>query len=135
MIIKEIAAEDTWPIRQLVMWPDKPIEFVKIKGDEEALHYGLHKEGKLTSVISCFVEGDEMQFRKFATLVDEQGQGLGTYLLNYVLDVAREQRIRRLWCNARRDKSGFYEKFGLQSTEATFEKAGIEYVIMERILE
>ncbi|GAB3164443.1 GNAT family N-acetyltransferase [Telluribacter humicola] len=134
MIIKEIAAEDTWPIRQLVMWPEKPIEFVKIRGDEEAQHYGLYKGDKLMSVISCFNEGDEMQFRKFATLVDEQGQGLGTYLLNHVLDVAREQQIRRLWCNARRDKMGFYEKFGLQSTEATFVKAGIEYVIMERIL-
>ena len=135
MTIKEITPERTWPIRQLVMWPDKPIHFVKIRDDDRGLHYGLFRNDRLASVISCFVDRDEMQFRKFATLVEEQGQGLGTQLLNHVLDVARQKSIRRIWCNARRDKTGFYARFGLTTTGIPFTREGIEYIVMERILE
>ncbi|WP_247236493.1 GNAT family N-acetyltransferase [Telluribacter sp. SYSU D00476] len=135
MTIQEITPEDTWSIRQRVMWPDKPIDFVKISDDDQGLHYGLFRNERLASVISCFVNQDEMQFRKFATLVEEQGQGLGTHLLNHVLDVAREKGIRRIWCNARRDKTSFYARFGLHTTGTSFTKEGIEYIVMERSLE
>lgn len=131
MIIKEISPADTWAIRHIVMWPEKPIDFVKVKGDNEAVHYGLYKDDKLASVISCFETNGEIQFRKFATLADQQRQGIGSYFLNWIIDKAIEKRMRRLWCNARLDKKSFYEKFGLKQVGDIFSKDGIDFVIME----
>ncbi|NBP67118.1 MAG: GNAT family N-acetyltransferase [Cytophagia bacterium] len=131
MFIKEITPEETWPIRQLVMWPQKPIEFVKIKGDESALHYGLYIDNRLTSVVSCFEIDNEIQFRKFATLSDKQNNGFGTTLLNYIIRESRSKGIKKLWCNSRMNKAKYYEKFGLVKTDTVYLKDGIEFIIME----
>ncbi|MBS1668205.1 MAG: GNAT family N-acetyltransferase [Bacteroidetes bacterium] len=131
MTIKKINASDTWPIRQLVMWPDKPIEFVKITGEEKANHYGLYVEDQLVSVISCFESDGEIQFRKFATLIEKQNRGLGTYLLSYIINEAKSRNIKKIWCNARKGKTGYYEKFGMTNTCHEFSKEGIHYVVME----
>jgi N-acetylglutamate synthase-like GNAT family acetyltransferase len=131
MIIKQIALADTLVIRQTVLWPNRPIEFIKIKGDENALHFGLYVNIKLTSVISCFENNGEIQFRKFATLTDMQNQGFGTCLLNYTINEARRRGIKRIWCNARLSKMGFYQKLGLTATDNKFFKDGIEYITME----
>jgi GNAT superfamily N-acetyltransferase len=132
--IRRISKEEVWPIRQAVMWPDRDIEYVKLPDDEEGSHYGLFDGPRLVSVVSLFVNGQEQeaQFRKFATLEQEQGRGYGSRLLSYVMNTAREQGIRRIWCNARATKAGFYAKFGLLETDQVFVKGGLDYVIMEK---
>ncbi len=113
------------------MWPNKPLEYVKLPQDADGMHYGLYLEEILVSVISLFVNGDEAQFRKFATLTDQQGKGLGSELLEHLINEAKSHGVRRLWCNARMDKTGFYERFGMTTTDQTFSKGDIDYVIME----
>ncbi|WP_241489683.1 GNAT family N-acetyltransferase [Lacinutrix algicola] len=130
--IKQITSSETLPIRHKVMWPNKPIEYVELPNDENARHFGLFVNGKITSVISLFVEDNEMQFRKFATLIEFQGLGYGTILLKNIIDLIQKEGIRRLWCNARVEKSKFYERFNLKPTNEKFKKGGIEYVIMEK---
>lgn len=134
MIIAQISANETWPLRQKVMWPDKPIDYVKIPGDEQAAHYGLLVKNRLVSIISLFHKNHEIQFRKFATLATEQGKGYGSYLLSGVLKENTTEDTTTIWCNARIDKIAFYEKFGLLPTQKTFNKGGIKYVIMKKDL-
>ena len=40
---RAIRGEATWPLRHEVMWPEKPVSFVKLDGDltDEARHFGL----------------------------------------------------------------------------------------------
>lgn len=135
MNIKQIQPEDTWEIRRAVMWPDKPLDFVKLREDNDCIHFGLYHDSQLTSVVSCYELNGEMQFRKFATLTDKQNQGLGTYLLRWVIEKAKERGVKRLWCNARLDKKHFYSKFGLTDTGQRFEKEGIKFTIMEMKLD
>ena len=132
--IRKIRAEDCWPIRQKVMWPNRSMEYVKLEKDEEGLHLGLFKEAKLLSIISLFVEGDRAQFRKFATLIEEKGKGYGSILLSHLLKEAESYPISSIFCNARIERIAFYEKFGLQQTTHSFEKGGRKYVIMEKYL-
>lgn len=134
MHIKEIKQEDTWKIRHLVMWPDQSMDFVKLPDDGMGLHYGLFNENELTSVVSCFISNGEMQFRKLVTLTHQQGNGYGTALLNHIISIANEKRIKRIWCNARVNKKAFYEKFGLTDTGKRFTKEGVDFTIMELML-
>ncbi len=134
MEIKTINASDTWQIRHEVMWPDQPFEFVQLKEDDLGFHFGVFEENKLVSIVSCFIEGQEMQFRKLATLEEHQGKGIASELLKYILKFAKEKDLKKVWCNARTNKKVFYEKFGMKDTFKTFVKAGQEFTIMEIML-
>lgn len=132
MQIQEIPIQQVLEIRQEVMWPDKDLEFVKLAGDETAMHLGLIDEGQLKSVISLFQENQSLQFRKFATLVSEQAKGYGSLLLKHVFEQFSQADVEQIWCNARVSKVQFYEKFGMKIVGEAFLKNGIEYVKMER---
>jgi GNAT superfamily N-acetyltransferase len=130
--IKQINASETLLIRHKVMWPDKPIEYIELPNDEDGRHFGLFVNGELTSIISLFVADNEAQFRKFATVVEFQGLGYGTILIERIIDLVDKEGIRKLWCNARVEKSNFYERFNFKPTDKKYEKGGIEFVIMEK---
>ncbi|HJY12393.1 MAG TPA: GNAT family N-acetyltransferase [Flavobacterium sp.] len=130
MEIKAIEASETWEIRHRVMWPDQPFEFVQLDED----NFGLFDKEKLVSVVSCFIVDDEMQFRKLATLVDYQGKGIASLLLNHILKLAKDKGLTKVWCNARNNKKSFYEKFGMVPSGKTFIKSDQEFLIMEILL-
>ena len=134
MKIGAISPEAAWTIRHQVMWPDKPLDYVKLKDDDRGSHWGLFIENRLVSVVSLFIDGRRAQFRKFATLQQEQGKGCGSKLLRHVFEEARLQGADQIWCNARAEKAGFYNKFGLAASGEAFEKDGVSYVIMQASL-
>lgn len=131
MRIMPIKASETWEIRHKVMWPNQPLEFVQLGEDNNGLHFGVFDQEKLVSIVSCFIIGDEMQFRKLATLQEYQSKGMASLLLNHVLKLAEARGLRKVWCNARSNKKTFYEKFKMVATAETFVKSGQEFTIME----
>ena len=116
------------------MWPTKDIEYVKLENDEQGIHYGGFIENQLISVISLFQQGELVQFRKFATADEQQGQGYGSHLLQYVLTAAKEMGADEIWCHARVNKVGFYQGFGLSVMGEAFERGGKNYVRMSKCL-
>ncbi|PWB27003.1 GNAT family N-acetyltransferase [Flavobacterium sp. HTF] len=131
MAIKEIKPSDTWQIRHEVMWPDQPFEYVQLAEDDSGLHFGFFIHEKLVSIVSCFISDDEMQFRKLATLEEYQGKGIASELLNFIFELAKEKGVKKIWCNARSNKTSFYRKFKMTDTQQIFVKSGQEYTIME----
>ncbi|AKG37859.1 GNAT family N-acetyltransferase [Paenibacillus durus] len=117
------------------MWPEMDLDYVKLKDDDEGTHFGLFEGEQLIAVVSLFVNGEEAQFRKFATLTSHQNRGYGSRLLTYMLGEAERSGVKRIYCNARSGKASFYEKFGFTVTEQTFAKGGKDYIVMERFFE
>ncbi|KQO21577.1 GNAT family acetyltransferase [Flavobacterium sp. Leaf82] len=134
MEIREIESSQTWQIRHEVMWPNQPFEFVQLEEDDLGMHFGVFDQQKLVSIVSCFITNDEMQFRKLATLEDFQGKGIASKLIIYILELAKQKNLKKVWCNARSNKKTFYEKFGMVDTHKIFNKAGQEFTIMEILL-
>ncbi|CAH0994894.1 hypothetical protein EMA8858_01007 [Emticicia aquatica] len=132
--IKKIDANETWPLRHKVMWPNEPLEFVILPNDDEGIHYGFFENEKLVSVISLFINHDEGQFRKFATDIESQRKGYGTQLLNYLINEAKLLNIKRLTCSARVSAIGFYKKFGMKTCSEIARKNGKDFIKMELIL-
>ena len=131
MFIQQIMASMTWPLRQEVMWPDQPISYVQLPNDEDGLHFGGFLKGQIVAVCSLFIHKDEAQFRKLAVKRVVQGKGLGSLMILHVFKYAQEHGVNRIWCNARYAKRHFYHRFGMHETNHTFQKGGIDYVIME----
>ncbi|ACT96468.1 GNAT family N-acetyltransferase [Dyadobacter fermentans] len=132
--IQKVTAGDLIDIRHSVLWPDKPREFVKVPEDDSGIHFGLYFSGELVSVISLFADGQDIRFRKFATLPDFQGKGLGSKLLQHAISYAKAQGYKRMWCDARTDALRFYERFGFQKFSEPFLKEHISYYKIERML-
>jgi GNAT superfamily N-acetyltransferase len=113
------------------MYPNRPIEFVKLDNDFDGLHFGLYLSHELTGVVSLFTNGSEGQFRKLAILQQAQGQGLGKQLMEYLIDFCKLQGLTKLWCNARVNSKDFYQKLGFYLTDQTYTAAGYDFVRME----
>lgn len=135
--IRPITAAETWPIRHLAMWPERDPAFVRLPGDDDAEHFGLfagtQADAPLVSVISLFRDDGDAQFRKFATLPQAQGLGHGGALLQFLVRHAQAQSLRRLWCNARVERSSFYARHGFVPAGAPFPKNGRDYIRMEHV--
>ena len=132
--IKEVPLPDVWALRREVMYPAETLEFVKLEADAAGQHWGLYSEGGLVSVISVFVEGSALRFRKFATVAAQQDKGHGSMLLQYVMDWAVQHRIKSIWCNARTPATALYQRFGMQPAGEPWQKYGLEFIKMEKQL-
>lgn len=132
MIINEAPYDKTLQIRQEVMYPDKDLDFVKLPNDGNGLHIGVFENEELVSVMSLFLHGRDVQFRKLATIVQHQRKGYASALMQWLVEYANDVKLDRLWCNARVDATSFYKKFGYVETSETFENNGHQYAVMER---
>ena len=134
MKICRVPPEVVWPVRHEVMYPQLNVEDIKLESDSSSTHLALIKDQKVISVVSLVSEGNALQFRKFATLETYQRKGYGSKLLKHLIDFAKTEGYRLVWCNARTSAASFYKRFGFKETETTFYKGGHDYVIMELTL-
>lgn len=130
--IQPISAEQTWPMRQAIMYPDFPIEQVKLKDDAVGRHFGLFLGKELTVVVSIFVQDEALQFRKLATKTDQQGKGYGRQMLAFVLDLASAENLGIVWCNARLSAAPFYKQFGFEVFGETWQQDGHTFVVVKK---
>ena len=117
-MITQIDYDTVLLIRQEVFWPNKDLDYVKMPFDQskEILHFGMIEKKNIINVVSLDFSDKSMQICQFATVKQFQGKGYGTFLMNYIINMARERGINKVWCNSREEKCGFYKKFGLSST-------------------
>jgi predicted GNAT family N-acyltransferase len=63
-----------------------------------------------------------------------RGRGVGTRLVEYLADVARERGFAEIHLHSQAQAAGFYARLGFEARGETFMEAGIEHVLMVRIL-
>lgn len=119
---KPIPYTDTYHIRHLVLWPDKPVEHVKVVGNESAIYIGAFSQDKHVGVISLFIANDHAPFRKLAVLPEFQGYGIGRVLIKQCITIEKNKSVKTLWCDA-----SFYEKLGFIIDPEVFTKSSILY--------
>lgn len=132
--ILQIKWEQTISIRHEVLWPNKNIEFCHVNGDKDALHFGAFMDTKIICVASIFIDGKHARLRKFATLKKYQNRGIGSKVLNFILDTLKKKGITYFWCDARKSSIDFYKNFGLKPEGVEFYKSDIPYYKMYRYL-
>ena len=135
MTIRPVTPVQTYALRHAVLWPKKPLDYVKLPDDDAGQHFGAFEADELVAVISLFVEADgRARFRKFAADPAWQGRGIGSALLRHTIAAAVAQGAPALWCDARHTTLAFYERFGLLPEGEIFYKGPIAYVRLQRAL-
>jgi len=122
--------KDTLPIRHKVLWPNELPEFCMVDGDADALHFGVTVHNEIICVASLYLDGRAARLRKFATLSRFQGKGIGSYMLNFLVEELKKHNINYLWFDARESAIGFYKRLGFHSTGNLFYKKNISYYKM-----
>ncbi len=130
MEIQQVTLEEALPIRQCVLWPDKPASFCIVEGDDTATHFGAVIEEQLVCVASVYINGCEARLRKFATLPEYQGIGIGSKVIEHVISELKRLNAKHFWCDARTTALGFYQRFGMDIEGEQFEKSGVSYFKM-----
>jgi GNAT superfamily N-acetyltransferase len=134
MNVKQIDAKDTYKIRNSMLREGFDESTCKFKGDNDDLtfHLGAFIDNKLASVASFylhqhenFLQSYQYQLRGMATLPEFQKQGLSSALLKTAFPLIKRNNVDILWCNARTEAIGFYEKVGFETIGAEFDIATV----------
>jgi len=131
MEICTISWEQTIPLRHSVLWPSKPVEFCHVDGDTEGLHFGAFIDETLVCVASVYVTTNKARLRKFATDINYQNQGIGSKMLEAIIQSLKSSHVEFFWCDARESALNFYKRFGMSACSERFYKADIAYFKME----
>jgi ribosomal protein S18 acetylase RimI-like enzyme len=128
--IIDISWKDTIPIRHKVLWPNEKPEFCMVEGDKEALHFGVIINNQIVCVASIYINTKSARLRKFATLSQFQGQGIGSFMLNYLVTKLKKDGVDYLWFDARESAVGFYNRLGFGTKGELFYKNEVPYYKM-----
>tara|TARA_B110000285_G_C15080662_1_gene593304 strand:- start:746 stop:1213 length:468 start_codon:yes stop_codon:yes gene_type:complete len=136
-VIRNIAAEETRPVRHQVLWPHLPdVESCVIDMDHapHAHHIGaFDASGKLVGVCSLFQQRSERfpeaisrdipvyRLRTMGTLEEVRGQGSAADIIDYVCQWCTAQGVKCVWCDARQVAFGFYERLGFEFVSEEFD--------------
>ncbi len=71
---------------------------------------------------------------RMAVLADWRGQGVGSAVLEALLEEARGRGLRQAVLHAQTHAAGFYRRFGFSQDGAEYQEAGIPHVTMRREL-
>lgn len=129
-----LSVEQVLPVRHAVLWPHKPQIFCQLKEDQQGEHFGVELEGQVVCVASVFTNSREVRLRKFATLENFQGRGIGSTVLQYLIGHYQEKGFQYFWFDARETAIAFYQQFGFAKQGSRFYKSDIAYFKMAKIL-
>jgi predicted GNAT family N-acyltransferase len=121
-------------VRQKALWPNKPLAFSRVEGDDGAQHFGYYVQEQLISVASIYIDEKQVRLRKFATLPSFQQRGIGSLLLSHIINEVTQSGAHYFWCDARDSATVFYERFGMKKEGDLFYKSGIAYYKMSKTL-
>ena len=136
MKVRQITPTQVLPLRMEVLRPGLPQEQAIFSGDElpSTSHWGAFDEkDQLMSIGTLMLApkpgtSDPLawQLRGMATHSSVQGQGYGAAVLAACLDyVLQKTPSAIIWCNARTNAVGFYEKFGFKTEGQEFMIPGV----------
>ena len=75
-----------------------------------------------------------VRLRQMAVLNDLQGKGVGSALMHFAENLARDRGYRRITMHARKNALGFYEKMGYKQVGNEFVEITIPHYVMEKQL-
>jgi predicted GNAT family N-acyltransferase len=131
VLLREASLAEIVALRHTVLRPGLPPESAAFDGDDAPTtrHYGAFAAGESVGCLS-FMRSDRggpaHQLRGMATAASARGTGIGRALLRFADEaLVAATGIRGLWCNARVESVGFYERMGWEVVSDVFDVPGV----------
>jgi predicted GNAT family N-acyltransferase len=124
MIIKELPTADIRKLRHEVLWPHKSsFEDCVIEPDmvETTFHMGAIENDIVVGTSTFLVEthnefksNSQYRLRAMATSPSVRGKKVGRQIIEASIEKLKKMNITLLWCDARLEATGFYERLGFK---------------------
>ena len=131
VLLRPASLAEIVALRHAVLRPGLPPASAVFDGDQarSTRHYGAF-EGSAAMGCLSFMRNDRggpaHQLRGMATDAGARGAGVGRALLHFADDaLVAATGIRGLWCNARVESIGFYERVGWEVVSDVFDVPGV----------
>jgi len=122
MTIKELPAADIRKLRHEVLWPHKSsFEDCMIEPDHisTTFHMGALENNEVVGTSTFLIDVNEKfdtkcqyRLRAMATSPSVRGKQVGRQIIEASIQKLKNMKIDLLWCDARLEATGFYEKLG-----------------------
>jgi predicted GNAT family N-acyltransferase len=127
--VHRVPVETIRPLRRAILRPTRPPEKSVYPQDDlpDTVHVAAYDDaGTVVGCVTVFPQeyGDEpkaWRLRGMATTEEMRGVGVGRQLLDAAIETIRSEGAPLLWCNARQNAEGFYERFGFVGVGDRFE--------------
>ena len=110
---------------------DVPEEIELDELDASALHVLCETGGQVVATGRLNFFNNETKLGRVAVLREWRGMGIGSQVVEFLLERAREMGTSLVYANAQTWTEGFYQKMGFETVSGIFLEAGIEHVRME----
>lgn len=112
----------------------------KINGElEEGIGWEmLYENGQPIGYLVCKLEPEKLYISKIYLKAETRGKGLGKFLLNHAVDLAKQNDKKFIYLNVNKyntDSIAFYERNGFQKIDEGVFDIGNGYVMDDFILE
>lgn len=127
--LKQITAQETWPVRHSVLRKGRPLEDVYMEADEQSstFHVGMYYQGTIIGVASFMKDtkdlftGKQYRLRGMAVLPEFRKKGIAELLLKKGEDLLKTKGCTLLWFNARIAAVSFYKNLGYETVGPEFD--------------
>ena len=102
--------------------------------NEDILIAAFEEDKMLGCCLLTKVDSQCVRLRQMAVQNNLQGKGIGSAMMNYAENVARDAGYNKVIMDARKTAIGFYEKLGYKVTGNEFEEITVHHLIMEKKL-
>lgn len=118
------------PIREAVFIKEQNVPEVDEwdNDDEHALHLIASLDGNAIGTARLTPKGT---IGRMAVLKSFRSQGVGSAMLDRLIEVAKQSKFERVTLNAQRSAEGFYAKHGFIAQGNEFMDAGISHIAMQ----
>ena len=107
----------------------------ELESEKQNLMMGAFEDAAMLGC--CMLVEEEphtVRLRQMAVINDLQGKGVGTALMNFAENLARDRGYKKITMHARKNAIGFYEKLGYKKVGKEFEEITIPHYVMEKQL-
>ena len=128
--------EQAWALRRRVFIEEQQVpEATEMDADDALAFHVLALEDKVPVGCGRMVRHhDHVKIGRMAVVRERRGEGIGSRILEFLMEAARRQGFRKAVLHAQLHAEGFYLKCGYLPDGDAFEEAGIMHRRMEREL-
>ncbi|MEM7134932.1 MAG: GNAT family N-acetyltransferase [Myxococcota bacterium] len=103
-----------------------------VQAERAWTHVAGYLAGELRATCLLVDEPHRVRMKRVAVAASAQSQGIGTGLLAFCEDYARERGADEIYAHARQNAVRFYERAGYTSEGDYFEEVGIPHLLVRK---
>lgn len=99
--------------------------------DNQAWHVLAEVEGTYVATGRMLCDG---HIGRVAVLKSYRGRGIGIKVIEALLNIAQKNQINRVYLGSQLHAKAFYEQLGFKAYGAVYKEAGIDHILMDKVI-